>query len=106
MPDRFETWASLVAWLNARLPLFMPALLAGGIGLLGAIYRRSRWRRMLAESGILAGTAGTLFPVLEHFGLAPSLANPIAAVIGLIGLEGLRSLAERYLGIKIGKREE
>jgi lambda family phage holin len=106
VPDRFDTWAMVVAWLNQRMPILTAALIAASIAGLNAIYRGSGGRRIFLEALILAVVAGTVFPVLEHFGLSPALANPIAAVIGLVGLEGIRARARRYLGITIDKPKE
>lgn len=106
VPDRFDTWAWLATWFSNRLPILTAAFIAGSITALSAIYRGGKGRRIAVESIILALLAATVFPVLEHFGLAAALANPIAAVIGLVGVEGIRALAARYLGINIGKPRE
>lgn len=106
MPDRFDTWAMFVAWLNQRMPILTAAFIAASIAGLNAIYRGGSARRIVLESLILAVVAGTVFPILEYLGLQPEMANPIAAVIGLVGLEGMRTRAKRYLGISIDKTKE
>lgn len=101
MPDRPETWAWFAIWLEHNFP----ALYAGGLALMVAVWRiiysGGRFRQIALEAPLcgLLGVGvhyGTAF-----FGAPPSAGTFFACVVGLLGVETSRAAAKRLLDRKV-----
>lgn len=101
MPDRPETWAWFAAWLEQNFP----AMYAGGLALMVAVWRiiytGGRMRQLFLEAP-LCGLLG----VGVHYGAAfigapPSAGTFFACVVGLLGVETSRAVAARAIEKKV-----
>lgn len=103
MPDRPETWAWLSAWLELNFPAIYAGALAFMIAVWRIIYSGGRIRQLAMEAP-LCGMLG----VGVHYGAAfmgaPASAGTFfACVIGLLGVETSRAAAARALEKKVDK---
>lgn len=77
------------------------------IALLRIIYdgRENSWARKIIESTLCGFLALTSGGALDYFGLdSNAMLIPISAMIGFIGVEGLRGLARQYVGFEKNRR--
>lgn len=102
MPDRPETWAFLAAWLEQNFP----AVYAGGLALLIAIWRiiysGGRLRQLVLEAPLcgLLGVGVSYGPSLIG---APAEAGAfLGSMVGLFGVEASRAAAQKVLQRKVG----
>ena len=99
MPEQPTTWAAVVHFLQ-HIPIAMQgAFMAFVIALLRLIYdgRENSWARKLIEATLCGFLALASGGTLDYFGLDSNMMLiPISAIIGFIGVEGLRDLARKY----------
>jgi lambda family phage holin len=96
MPDRPETWAAALAWLQTVAPSLYAFGLSVTIAVLRVVYGGGSKRQMILE-GLLCGLITlALVPLVEYFGLPQSMATFIGGACGFIGTEKLRDLAVRW----------
>lgn len=101
MPDRPETWVWLATWLEHNFP----ALYAGGLAFMVAVWRiiyTGGRIRQLAMEAPLCGLLG----VGVHYGAEliaapPSAGTFFACIVGLLGVETSRAAAQRALNKKV-----
>ncbi len=100
MPDKPETWAWLAAWLQENWPALYAGLVAFGIAGLRIIYGGGTLRRVALEAPLCGLLALGACHGLSLLGI-PSTTGPFfGGVIGLLGVEGTRNLAERFFNKK------
>lgn len=106
MPDKPDTWANLFAWLNDHSPLLCAALLSVVMAGLRIAYGGGTWRQMLVEGAICGCLTVTIISGLEFFGLPQTMSTFVGGWVGFLGVETIRTVADRYLGMKIPSRGE
>ncbi len=85
-----------MAWVSIVAPQLYAFALSVTIAVVRVIYGGGNRRQMVME-GVLCGLATlTLIPLLEYFGLPPSMATFMAGAVGFMGTEKLRDLAVRF----------
>jgi lambda family phage holin len=103
MPDKAETWAGLSAWLHTNWPTVYASGLASVIAALRVMYGGGTLRRVALEAPLCGAIALAAGAGVELVGL-PSTAVPFfGGMIGLLGVEGTRALAQRLLDRKAGR---
>ncbi len=102
MPERPDTWAWLAAWLEQHWPSLYSGLLAVVIAALRIMYGGGTWRRIAIEAPLCGALALAASHGLSLLGIATSTAPFFGGVIGLLGVEGTRSLAKRFFNHKVG----
>lgn len=101
MPDKPETWAWVAAWLEHN----WPAMYAGGLAFLIAVWRiiysGGRFRQLAMEAPLcgLLGVGVSYGP--ELLGAPPGAGVFFACVVGLLGVETSRAAAQRVLDKKV-----
>lgn len=101
MPDRPDTWAWLASWLEHNwYPIY-----AGGVAFciagLRIIYGGGTLRRVLLEAPLCGALALAASHGLELLGI-PSTTGPFfGGIIGLLGVEGTRAAAKRFVEKKV-----
>lgn len=101
MPDRPETWAWFATWLEQNFP----ALYAGGLAMLIAVWRiiysGGRFRQLALEAPLcgLLGVGVSYGPAL--IGAPQGAGVFFACVVGLLGVETSRAAAKRMLEKKV-----
>ena len=81
-------------------------------GVLGALFaslsksflygKKDTARRVIVEAFLCSLIAGSMRPLLTHFGLDIDLITPIGAALGLLGTSAIRQLILRFLKSKTG----
>ena len=100
MPDRIETWAYVLAWLEHYHPLVYAALLAAALGAAGFIYRGGTLRRAVGEGFICGLISLALSNGLQLFGMPLEVAPFFGGMVGLIGADGVRTGLKRLYNRK------
>lgn len=109
MPDQPTTWAYIVSLLQSAPLALQGAFMSFVVAILRLTYdgRENSWARKFIEAtlcGFLALASGGL---LDWMGLdSTAMLLPVSAIIGFIGVEGLRELARRYTGFESARRAE
>lgn len=98
MPDKPETWAWLSAWLQANWPAVYAGWLAFLIAALRIVYAGGRLRQVVLEAPLCGLLGVGVSHSTELLGVPSSVGAFFGAVVGLIGVETARALADRFLG--------
>lgn len=96
MPDRPETWAAALAWLQTVAPSLYAFGLSVTIAVLRVVYGGGTKRQMILEGALCGFATLTLVPLLEYFGLPQNMATFVGGSVGFLGTEKLRDLAIRW----------
>ena len=97
MPDRPETWAWLAAWLEANFPAIYAGALAMLIAVWRIIYSGGKLRQLALEAPLcgLLGSGVSYGPALIG---APQQAGVfLACMVGLFGVEASRAAAKKVI---------
>ncbi|WP_314384920.1 phage holin, lambda family [Pseudomonas brenneri] len=105
MPDKPDTWAILFAWLNQYSPVLGAAFLSATMAVLRITYGGGTRRQMLVEGAICGGLTLTIISGLEFFGLPQSMATFVGGWVGFLGVEKIRSIADRVTDFKLPGRK-
>ncbi|NWD70778.1 phage holin, lambda family [Pseudomonas gingeri] len=103
MPERPDTWAWFLAWLEQHWPTFYAGLLALIIAALRIAYGGGTWRRMAIEAPLCGTLALAASHGLALLGIPTSTAPFFGGVIGLLGVEGTRAAARKLFIRKVEK---
>lgn len=105
MPDRPETWAFLLAWMEQNFPAAYAGLLALLIAAWRIIYSGGRLRQLLMEAPLcgLLGVGASYGPPL--FGAPAEAGVFLGSMIGLFGVEASRAAAQKFLKRRFGVEE-
>ena len=106
MPDKPDTWAVALAWLSQHAPILYAAGLSCVMAVLRITYGGGTGRQMLIEGAICGGLSLTIISGLEFFGLPQTMSTFVGGWVGFLGVETIRTVADRYLGMKIPSRGE
>ncbi|WP_225775915.1 phage holin, lambda family [Pseudomonas sp. Marseille-Q5115] len=101
MPDKPETWAWFATWLEHNWPALYAAGLAFGIAAMRIFYGGGNWRRVVLEAPLCGAIALGACSGLDLVGIPTTTAPFFGGVIGLLGVEGVRAMAERFLERKV-----
>lgn len=97
MPDRPETWAWLATWLEANFPALYAGALAMLIAVWRIIYSGGKLRQLALEAPLcgLLGVGVSYGPALIG---APQQAGVfLACMVGLFGVEASRAAAKKVI---------
>lgn len=103
MPEKnSDVWAALLAWWATHQASLHAMGLSMAIAVVRVIYGGGKGKQMALEA-VLCGLATlSLIPVLEWLGLPQSMSSFIGGMVGFLGVEKLRDLAERFGRSKVG----
>lgn len=101
MPDRPETWAFLLAWLESHHPLVYAALLSAALAAARLIYTGGSVRRALGEGFICGLITLAASNGLSLIGIPLEAAPFFGGVIGLLGADSIRALLQRIAQRKV-----
>ncbi|MEK2611128.1 phage holin, lambda family [Pseudomonas shirazensis] len=102
MPDRPETWAWFMTWLEHNWPGLYAGGLAVVIAALRVIYGGGGIRRMAVEAPLCGALALSASHGLSLIGIPISAAPFFGGVIGLLGVEFTRATAKKFFTRKEG----
>lgn len=105
MPDKPDTWAVALAWLSQHSPLLYAAGLSCGMAVLRITYGGGTRRQMLVEGAICGGLTLTIISGFEFFGLPQSMSAFVGGWVGLLGVDKVRSIADRVTDFKLPARK-
>ena len=71
-----------------------------------SVCKKDTARRVIVEAFLCSLIAGSMRPLLTHFGLDIDLITPIGAALGLLGTSAIRQLILRFLKNKAGVTED
>ncbi|WP_263143987.1 phage holin, lambda family [Pseudomonas sp. RIT-PI-AD] len=97
MPDKPDTWAWFITWLEHQWPAIYAAFLGACIAGLRVISGGGGLRKAALEAPLCGFITLSASSGLELFGLTGASAPFFGGVIGLLGVEGVRALARRYV---------
>ena len=100
MPDRPETWAWLMAWLENNWPALYAGLLATLIAGLRVMYSGGNLRRVMLEAPLCGLLALAASHGLALLGIPVSTGPFFGGIIGLLGVEWTRAQARKVLNRK------
>lgn len=103
MPDKPDTWAALLTWLNQHAPVLYAAGLSCLMAILRIIYGGGSRRQAMFEGALCGGLTLTLISGLELFGLPQSLATFVGGSVGFLGVKKIAALADRVADLKLPK---
>lgn len=106
MPDKPDTWTLVVAWFAQHYPVMGAALLSASMAILRITHGGGSRRQMLVEGATCGGLTLTMISGLEFFGLPTTMSTFVGGWVGFLGVEKIRSIADRYLGTKLPQRTE
>ncbi|GJN53047.1 hypothetical protein TUM20286_27990 [Pseudomonas tohonis] len=95
MPDRPETWAMLLAWMEQHHPLIYAAVLSALLASARFIYAGGSLRRALGEGFICGLITLAVSNGLALFGIPEQFAPFFGGVVGLLGADFVRSSLKR-----------
>lgn len=101
MPDRPETWAMVLAWLEHHHPLVYAAVLSATLAAARLIYNGGSIRRALGEGFICGLITLALSNGLPLFGMPVEVAPFFGGMVGLIGADGVRAGLNRFAARKV-----
>lgn len=101
MPDKPESWAALVAWLQQYWPAIYGSALGSIIAALRVIYDGGSMRKTVLEGMLCGALTLAVSSALEWLALPSTLAPFFGGFIGLVGVEGVRRLAMTYSGKRV-----
>ncbi|MEA1606158.1 phage holin, lambda family [Pseudomonas spirodelae] len=90
MPDRPETWAWLIAWLEQHHPLIYAATLSTVLAATRFIYSGGGIRRAMGEGFICGLITLAVSNGLALFGIPEQFAPFFGGIVGLLGADYLR----------------
>ncbi|WP_070415267.1 phage holin, lambda family [Pseudomonas lundensis] len=96
MPDRPETWAWFMTWLEHNWPGLYAGCLAVVIAALRVMYGGGGIRRMAVEAPLCGALALSASHGLSLIGIPISAAPFFGGVIGLLGVEFTRATAKKF----------
>lgn len=112
MPDKPDSWAALAEWFHQHYPSLYATGLSGLIAVLRVLYDGGERRRVWLEGLLCAAITGAVVGGIElcasvvGIELPESMAAPVGGLIGLLGVEKVRSLAERYVDYRLDRRSD
>lgn len=104
MPDKPDSWAIALAWLSQHSPILYAAALSCAMAVLRITYGGGTRRQMIIEGAICGGLALTIISGLEFFSLPQSMATFVGGWVGFLGVEKIRSIADRVTDFKFPGR--
>lgn len=105
MPDKPDTWAIALAWLSQHSPLLYAAGLSCVMAGLRITYGGGTRRQVLVEGAICGGLTLTMISGLEFFGLPQSMSTFVGGWVGFLGVEKVRTIADRVTDFKLPTRK-
>ncbi|SDB54329.1 phage holin, lambda family [Pseudomonas sp. NFACC13-1] len=105
MPDKPDTLAIALAWLSQHSPILYAASLSCAMAVLRITYGGGTRRQMIVEGAICGGLALTIISGLEFFSLPQSMATFVGGWVGFLGVEKIRSIADRVTDFKLPSRK-
>lgn len=105
MPEKNpDLWSVVVAYVLQHSSFVCGVLVAFFASLSKSFLygKKDTARRVIVEAFLCSLIAGSMRPLLTHFGLDIDLITPIGAALGLLGTSAIRQLILRFLKSKTG----
>lgn len=113
MPEKNpDVWAQIWAFLSYQLANHNQFWCGVFIAFVASVSKsflygkKDTVRRVLVEAFLCSLIAGSIRPILVHFGLEIDLITPIGAAVGLLGTSVIRQVVLRFLKNKAGADDE
>lgn len=95
--------AAVLIFLQSVWPSIAAGFSAFGLSFFRILYDGGTKRKALLEGAFVACIGAFLVPVAIHFGMPESLAGALGGLAGLLGVDKLRNLANRFLERQVDK---
>lgn len=105
MPEKSpDLWTALAAWWGAHQASLHAMGLSMAIAVARVIYGGGKGKQIALEA-VLCGLATlSLIPMLEWLGFPQSMASFAGGLVGFLGVEKLREIAERFADKKVDRK--
>lgn len=97
-------WAIVLAWITQNVPVIYATGLSVLISALRIVYRGGSRKAVLLESVLCGGITLAMLSGLSLLGLSQEAAAFVGGMVGLLGVDKVRRLAERFAGIRFPRQ--
>lgn len=97
-------WAIVLAWITQNVPVIYATALSVLISALRIVYRGGSRKVVLLESVLCGGITLAMLSGLSLLGLPQEAAAFVGGMVGLLGVDKVRRLAERFAGIRFPRQ--
>jgi len=97
-------WVIILAWISQNAPVIYATGLSVLISALRIVYRGGTRKAVLLESLLCGGITLAMLSGLSLLGLPQEAAAFVGGMVGLLGVDKVRHLAERFVGYKLPRR--
>ena len=97
-------WAIVLAWITQNVPVIYATGLSVLISALRIIYRGGSRKAVLLESVLCGGITLAMLSGLSLLGLPQEAAAFVGGMVGLLGVDKVRRLAERFADIRFPRQ--
>ncbi|WP_083208079.1 phage holin, lambda family [Pseudomonas sp. 31 R 17] len=98
-------WTAVLAWFLQYSPVVFATGLSVLISALRIIYRGGTKKAMFLESVLCGCITLAMLSGLSLFGLPQAAAAFVGGMIGLLGVDKIRNLAERFADANLSQRD-
>lgn len=97
-------WAIVLAWIIQNAPVIYATGLSVLISALRIVYRGGSRKAVLLESVLCGGITLAMLSGLSLLGLPQEAAAFVGGMVGLLGVDKVRRLAERFADIRFPRQ--
>lgn len=97
-------WAIVLAWITQNVPVIYATGLSVLISALRIVYRGGSRKAVLLESVLCGGITLAMLSGLSLLGLPQEAAAFVGGMVGLLGVDKVRRLAERFADIRFPRQ--
>ena len=97
-------WAIVLAWITQNVPVIYGTGLSVLISALRIVYRGGSRKAVLLESVLCGGITLAMLSGLSLLGLPQEAAAFVGGMVGLLGVDKVRRLAERFADIRFPRQ--
>lgn len=97
-------WVAIFAWLSQHSQVIYAAVLSISISALRIVYRGGTCKAVLLESVLCGCITLAIISGLSIVGLSQAASAFVGGMVGLLGVEKIRQLAERFAGVKFPRQ--
>lgn len=98
-------WALILAWLSQHAPILYATSLSISISGLRIMYRGGTRKAVLLECFLCGCITLAMLSGLNLIGLPEAAGAFVGGMVGLLGVDKVRALAERFAASKITRRD-
>ncbi|NNA18874.1 phage holin, lambda family [Pseudomonas lundensis] len=97
-------WVMILTWISQNAPVIYATCLSVLIASLRIVYRGGTRKAVLLESLLCGCFTLAMLSGLSLLGLPQEAAAFVGGMVGLLGVDKVRHLAEHFAGLKVTRR--